>query len=85
MLRRIINLEIAGPTSVRIVFDDGAAGIVDLASNIAVGGVFAALRDRAEFVKATLGGRGRWIEWPTGAEQCADALWRQVRNLSDAA
>ena len=38
-------------------------------------GVFAVLADPAVFTQVQVGERGRSLEWPSGIDFCADALW----------
>jgi hypothetical protein len=73
----------AAPYSLKmwIDFDDDPKAIVDLAETFAVGGVFAALRDRQRFAAVEVADDRRSIFWRTGpgaddvVDLCADALW----------
>lgn len=84
-LHRIIRAEIAGDSTLRLWFDDGTAGAVDLGPLVVAGGLFAPLSDPRTLRQFRIGASGRWIEWPTGADLCADALWSQVRQQGDLA
>jgi hypothetical protein len=68
----------SGPDDrLHVTYTDGVAIIADIRPMIERGGVFAPLADPAEFAKVSVGARGRYIEWPSGADLCADALRAQ--------
>jgi len=81
-IRSVQNTE-AG--RLRLTFSDGTTGVIDLNPMIKRGGVFATLKDPAEFSRYSVGEHGRTIQWPTGAELCADALWLELKQSSEAA
>lgn len=73
-----------------LLYQDGAAVIVDFKPLIAEGGVFAPLAAPAFFAQVQLGPRGRFIVWPGDPSRaegplvassgqaldfCADSLW----------
>jgi hypothetical protein len=65
---------------VRLWFDDGLKGTVDLADRISQGGALARLQDPQFFSQVTIGHRGRSLEWPGEFDLCADALWRELSS-----
>lgn len=75
-MKRIIALEVLDNYCVRLRFDDGVEGTVDL-SRLVGRGVFAAWGDYAFFRRAFLAGHGT-LAWPGELDFCADALWLQV-------
>ena len=70
-----------------LAFADGTRGVVDFASLVARGGVYAAIAAAPDAV--TIGPRGRSVAWPgAGGEPvdfCADALRMELRAVRDAA
>jgi hypothetical protein len=69
----------ASPTTgyrVRLAFDDGVAGEVDLADYAGVG-VFQAWRKPGVFKKLTVTKTGA-LAWPGDLDLCADALYLRV-------
>jgi hypothetical protein len=58
---------------IRLRFDDGTAGEVDL-SDLAGRGVFAAWREGDSFMDISLGSGGE-VSWACGVDLCADALY----------
>jgi hypothetical protein len=85
IFRRVLSVKVTSESRVRLVFDDGVSGAIDLRPLIDAGGVVAPRRDAAAAGQARIGGGGRWLEWPCGADLCTDALDRKVRALTDAA
>jgi len=63
----------------RLRFADGRIGLVDLSSMVSQEGVFAVLRDEAEFARVRVAGGGRWLEWPGEIDLCADALYQSTQ------
>jgi uncharacterized protein DUF2442 len=59
-------------------FEDGTQGEVDVAQMVPFQGVFAPLRDRAEFVKVRINADLGTICWPTGADLDPDVLYAMV-------
>jgi hypothetical protein len=59
-------------------FEDGAEGIIDLAELIPLSGVFAALRDRAEFVAVRVDPELSTVRWPGGADLDPDVFYSVV-------
>jgi hypothetical protein len=57
-----------GPHRLRLAFDDGASGELDLATLISWEGVFAPLRDPAYFAKVRVDQEAGTISWPNGAD-----------------
>ena len=71
-----------------LVFDDGVEGEVDVAEMVPFNGVFAPLRDRAEFRKVRVDEDSGTVTWPGGADLDPLVLYakitdRDVRSLLD--
>jgi hypothetical protein len=81
MILRTIQSALALPGDrIRLVWAGGSESVVGLGPVLAIGGVFAFLRDPDAFGAVAVGPRGRTLIWrdPEGDEidLCADALWR---------
>ena len=63
-----------------IRFEDGVEGIVDLAGLVRFEGVFAALKDPAEFRRVSVNREFGAICWPNGADLDTDVLYAQVTH-----
>ncbi len=66
MMKYVVAVEALGAHRLRLRFDDGAEGVVDLDEHIEWGGVFEPLRDEAEFAKVA--SDGVTAVWPSGAD-----------------
>jgi hypothetical protein len=88
-LRKIEAAEPLPQSRIRLVWDDGAESVVDLAPVFAAGRVFGFLSDPDAFNAVVVGPRGRTLIWhdPEGDEidLCADALWRLAQEGAEAA
>lgn len=81
---RITHVAVGEGYTLLVTFED-AAYTLDLAPLLSRGGAFAPLRESERFAEATIGGGGRWIEWPNGPDLCADALWLAAHGEHDLA
>jgi hypothetical protein len=73
-LETICHLEVGPGYHLRVTYTDGVSVVADIEPMIRRGGVFAPLAHPDEFAKVSVGPRGRYVEWPGGADLCADAL-----------
>jgi len=81
---RIVELEVLPSYRLRVKFEDGVAGVVDLSSEL-WGPVFEPLRDPARFAEVTLDDFGV-ICWPsTGADLAPDAIYEDLTRGTTAA
>ena len=62
----------------RLTFDDGSEGELDLRSQIAFTGVFEGLRDETEFKKVRVNSEIGTIQWPNGADLDPIVLYAAV-------
>ena len=78
MLHDIVEVEILEPYRVRLRFDDGVEGVVDLDRQVHQGGVFEPLLEPAYFrlvrVEPDLG----TIVWPNGADLDPAVLYSAI-------
>jgi hypothetical protein len=73
MLYRITKLSVLPKYRLQIEFEDGVAGIIDLADDL-TGPMFEPLRDEGVFGKARLDEFGV-VCWPNGADYAPDAMY----------
>lgn len=78
MLSEIAEFRICGQHRIEVRFTDGVAGVVDL-SDLVGHGVFAPLRDPAEFARAGLDEFGV-LCWPDGADLACAAMHDALRR-----
>ena len=75
MFLHVTAVEYVGRYRLRLKFNDGAQGVVDLEPEL-YGEVFEPLRDKELFKKVYL--TGRTIEWPNGADLAPEFLYEHV-------
>ena len=73
MILRITQATVAGPSILRLSFNDGTAKVVDVAP-LLIGPVFEPLRDAAYFARVTLDPICGTVTWPNGADFAPEAL-----------
>ncbi|MEX2303768.1 MAG: DUF2442 domain-containing protein [Bryobacterales bacterium] len=78
MLKDIIQVTPLEGFRLRLRFEDGVEGEVDLQKVIRFEGVFAALRTRGEFEKVRVDPELGTICWPNGADLDPDVLYARV-------
>ena len=64
----------------KLKFEDGAEGIVDLASQLSFQGIFAPLRDTDYFRQVRVDPELGTVVWPNHADLDPDVLYAQVTN-----
>ncbi len=83
MLVTVVKAEVLGPYRLRLGFNDGWVGEVDLELRIPFEGVFEPLRDPVEFARVRVDTELGTIVWPGGADLDPWVLkaWTQGREL----
>jgi hypothetical protein len=76
-MKRITRVEALPDHKVRLRFDDGKAGVVDLSRDSGKG-IFSAWNDPAHFASVKISHGGRSLEWPGEIDLCADALYLEI-------
>ena len=78
MLRDVVSVEATGDYRLRLRFDDGVEGEVDVAAMVPFEGVFASLRDPKVFDAVMVDPVLGTICWPNGADLDPDVLYAVV-------
>jgi hypothetical protein len=78
MIQELIMVEVTGSHRLRLRFADGVEGELDVSKLVPFDGVFAPLRDPAEFRKARLDAELGTVVWPSGADLDPIVLYRLV-------
>ena len=79
MMAAIKQVEHVGDYRLRLTFQDGVAGVVDLRDwVVGRGGVFQPLEDLAYFRRVAIHPEFETIYWPDGVDFCPDVLYALV-------
>jgi hypothetical protein len=78
MLKDIVEVWPLGEYRLRVRFEDGVEGVVDVATMVRFEGVFAPLRDHAKFADVRVNPEIGTICWPSGADLDPDVLYAAV-------
>lgn len=77
MTPRLIEAHHAGGYRIELVYDDGARGVIDLASEL-WGEVFEPLKDLSVFGAFRLDAELGTLVWPNGADLAPEFLYARV-------
>jgi hypothetical protein len=78
MLKDIIKAEPLNDFHLRLEFEDGIKGEVDVRKLVKFTGVFEALKDESFFAKVEVNPEWGTIFWPNGADLDPDVLYSQI-------
>jgi len=78
MLKDIVEARPLEEYRLYLRFEDGVQGVVDLAKLVRFEGVFAPLRERANFVEVRVDPEIGTVCWPSGADLDPDVLYAQL-------
>ena len=78
MLKDIVEVQPTTDYRLRLRFEDGREGEVDVAGMIQFEGIFAPLKDHAEFLKVYVDPELGTICWPNGADLDPDVVYAKV-------
>lgn len=78
---RVTHVECAGVYRLRLTFNDGISGIVDLWDDVVGrGGVFAPLQNPAYFRRVSVDPGTGSIVWPNGVDLDPDVLYHRLTS-----
>jgi hypothetical protein len=83
MLKDIVFASPLEGHRLRIRYEDGVEGIVDLATLVTFRGIFAPLRDPAYLSQVKVDSALGTVSWPNGADLDPDVLYGQLVPNSD--
>lgn len=78
MLKDIVEVRHLGGYRLQVRFEDGVTGELDLGATLQFRGVFAPLKDVAEFAKVRVNPEFGTIVWPNGADLDPDVLYAAI-------
>lgn len=81
MLKDIVAVEPLDELRLRVRFEDGVEGLVDLGEIGPLDGVFAALADPAEFRRVTVNRELGTVTWPSGADLDPDVIYAKISGI----
>jgi hypothetical protein len=76
-MKHIVRVEPLPGYNLKLRFDDGAEGVVDLSAE-AGKEIFAPWREPKQFHAVRIAHGGRSLEWPGEIDLCSDALYLEV-------
>ncbi len=82
MLQDIVEAVPLEDHLLKLRFEDGAEGVVDVARCVSFTGVFVPLRERAEFAAVQVNPELGTVCWPCGADLDPDVLYALVTGTS---
>ena len=78
MLQDVTNVECLADYQLRLRFEDGVEGIVDVSELVAFTGVFAPLKDQMYFAQVRVNPEIGTVCWPSGADLDPDVLYAAI-------
>ena len=80
MLKDIVAAEALSGYRLRLRFEDGVSGVVDLVDRISFRGVFEPLRDSTYFALVRVEPELGTVVWPNGADLDPDVLYGAITD-----
>ena len=80
MLKDIVKFQPTTEYRLKLTFEDGLEGEVDISKLITFSGVFAGLKNRQEFLKVRVDPELGTICWPNGADLDPDVLYATIKG-----
>lgn len=81
MLRDVVSVQPLAEHRLRVAFDDGVEGMVDVAQMVRLTGVFERLRDPAFFAQVTVHPELGTVCWPNDADLDSDVLYATITGI----
>ena len=78
MLKDIVEAQPLAGHRLKLRFEDGVEGVVDVGQLVPFTGVFAALRERRKFARVRVDSELGTVVWPGGADLDPDVLYSVV-------
>ena len=78
MLKDIVSVQVTGPSRLRLRFEDGLEGEVDVGKEVRFIGVFEPLRDPEFFARVRVEPDLGTVVWPNGADLDPAVLYARV-------
>lgn len=78
MLKDVVQVECLNGYQLRLRFEDGVQGFVDVSELVEFTGVFAPLKDRTYFSQVSVNADIGTICWPNGADLDPDVLYAAI-------
>lgn len=78
MLKDVVSVEPLAQRRLRVRFDDGAEGVVDVARMVDFTGVFEPLREPSFLAQAKVNAERGTVCWPNDADLDSDVLYAKV-------
>lgn len=79
-MKRILSVEPLAGHKLKLRYDDGVEGVVDLSAEVGKG-VFKAWENPEFFQRVRIGDFGQ-VEWPDEIDLCPDALYLKITGKS---
>jgi hypothetical protein len=81
MIPDVVSVEPTAAYRIRLTFDDGTVGEVDVAALVRFVGVFEPLHDPAEFRKVHVDAESGTVAWPNGADLDPLVLYAKAKGM----
>ena len=81
MLRDVVSVQALPEHRLRVTFDDGVEGVVDVAQLVTFTGVFEPLSDPAFFAMVIVHPELGTVSWPNNADLDSDVLYAEVAGV----
>lgn len=81
VLREVVSVQPLSGHRLRLTFDDGVEGVVDVAQMVQFTGVFEPLRAPAFFDQVKVNAELGKVQWPNDADLDTDVLYAKVTGI----
>ena len=81
MLRDVVSVQALPEHRLRVKFDDGTEGVVDVSAMVKFSGVFEPLTDQTFFDQVSVHPELRTVCWPNSADLDSDVLYAKVAGV----
>ncbi len=81
MLRDVVSVQPLSEYRLRVAFDDGVEGIVNVAQMVQFTGVFEPLHDPVFFAQVKVNAELGTVYWPNDADLDSDVLYAKITGV----